>query len=599
MRQMILALLVSSSGLWGQALSSATLNGKYWVHQFVRTMSSGTQVDDQRSLTGTLQFNGAGAYTFTGTRKAGAGAAEAFTSSGTYTMSAIGVMSLTNLQGTGANVNARYAPLAIIGASTEASGVYDLFVAVPAPSGFAVPTLWDGVYRAGGVEFESAASRAMYFTASLGAATVSSPGATGISTSMPVGLQTSPIPTTPLAMNTEGRGQASFFGSGPISLYFGAKSVWGSADGNVLLMTPDAPGTHGLTVAVRALPSATNGTYSGLYWSAGMRHNGARPGSFTGSVKATGIGVALIARRARELEGVTDFTGRADYQIGPDGTGTNLRERLLMGAGGNAFVGSGASTDDLNNYELYFGVRAPTLTAGPAPYLDPYAAVNTASFAPPTNPAAPGQYVDLYGSGLAGASMTATAPFPKTLGGVQVLLNEQPVPIYLITPTVVKILIPQATAPGVAAVKLVVDGKPSNTISLPITATAPGVFSAFQNGIGAGAILRENYSLMTALNPARRGETIQVFLTGLGAVTNPPVDGAVAPSAPFSRVLAGVKAYIRGVEAAVTFQGLAPGLVSLNQMNIVVPPNIPGGTWALAIETSEGFTDQVDVVVAP
>jgi uncharacterized protein (TIGR03437 family) len=225
--------------------------------------------------------------------------------------------------------------------------------------------------------------------------------------------------------------------------------------------------------------------------------------------------------------------------------------------------------------------------------------VNTASFAPPANPVAPGQYVDLYGTGLATNPLTATAPYPVTLGGVQVLVNDKQAPIYIVTPGLIKIVVPQATASGPATVTAIVNGVRSNAIPIVVARSAPGVFSATQNGIGPGAILRANNTVMSQANPARRGETVQVFLNGLGAVTPVVADGVAAPLTTLSFATANVRAYVRGVATLVTFQGLAPGFVSLNQVNVTIPASIPAGIWPLAIETDETFTDQVDVIVSP
>ena len=595
-------LLFTCAAAWAQTLSNASLTGKYFAHQVMRVTANGTAFSDQRSVSGVLQFDGVGGYTFTGTRKVGTAAAENFTSSGTYSMNAIGVVNLSNLQGAGAAVNARFSTAALIGSSTEAGGgLYDLFAAIPAPSAFVLPTFFDGTYRAAGLEFDAAATpvaRATYFTATVGLSSLGTTQVTGIATNFPTGLQQTTMPTSPLLITSDGRGQVQIAGTAITSLYYGNKTVYGSRDGNLLLLVPEATGTHGLTIAVKAITGASNASYSGLYWSAGLRQNGVRPGSFTGTVNSVGNGVSLISRRARELEGVTDFTGLVNYVVTADGTGTNDTQRLALGAGGNVFVDSGASASDPNNYELNVGVRVPPVTTASGPFLNPYGAVNTASFAPPANPVAPGQYVDLYGSGLAAATVTATAPFPAVLGGVQVLVNDRPAPLYIVSPTLIKILIPQATALGAGTLVAVVNGTRSNTIPIVVSRTAPGVFSARQNGIGPGAILRQTGSLMTAFNPAIRGETVQIFLTGLGAVTPAVADGAAASLTTLSVANSNVRAYIRGVPAEVVFKGLAPGIVSLNQVNVTIPASIPGGTWPLAIETDDGFTDQVDLIVA-
>jgi uncharacterized protein (TIGR03437 family) len=128
--------------------------------------------------------------------------------------------------------------------------------------------------------------------------------------------------------------------------------------------------------------------------------------------------------------------------------------------------------------------------------------------------------------------------------------------------------------------------------------SSPGIFTIPPAGTGPGALLHANFTLVNAANPAKRGETILLFLTGLGAVTPTIQDGAAAPSNPLSQVPGDVKVYIGGRQATVLFKGLAPGLAGLYQINLTVPSNAPIGTAIpLAIETPEAFHDMVDIAI--
>src|SRR6185437_1490378 len=103
--------------------------------------------------------------------------------------------------------------------------------------------------------------------------------------------------------------------------------------------------------------------------------------------------------------------------------------------------------------------------------------------------------------------------------------------------------------------------------------------------------LHSDGSLVNASAPARRGEFVSVYLSGLGA-TNPAVnDGAAAPSSePFARITGSVKVFIGGQPvAAPQFAGLAPGFAGLYQLNIQVPVTVDSGEQSLAVQTSEGF----------
>jgi len=92
---------------------------------------------------------------------------------------------------------------------------------------------------------------------------------------------------------------------------------------------------------------------------------------------------------------------------------------------------------------------------------------------------------------------------------------------------------------------------------------------------------------------------VQLFLTGLGAVSPAGRDGAAASASPLSLVTADVKVYVGGRQATVLFKGLAPGLAGLYQINFTIPLNAPTGPGvALAIETPDAFHDMADIPIA-
>jgi uncharacterized protein (TIGR03437 family) len=82
---------------------------------------------------------------------------------------------------------------------------------------------------------------------------------------------------------------------------------------------------------------------------------------------------------------------------------------------------------------------------------------------------------------------------------------------------------------------------------------------------------------VSASSPAKMGETVQLFLTGLGAVSPAVNAGTAAPSAqPFATVLSPVDIFVddsngNSTQATVAYQGLAPGLGGLYQVNFTVP----------------------------
>src|SRR6202035_1854428 len=107
-------------------------------------------------------------------------------------------------------------------------------------------------------------------------------------------------------------------------------------------------------------------------------------------------------------------------------------------------------------------------------------------------------------------------------GGVQVLVNGTAAPMLAVTSDHVSAVVPFGITGANATVAVASGGKQSNVVTVPVGATAPGVFSLTSNGLGPAAILHTDYTVVTTDSPARRGEIVQIFLTGLGAV-NPAV----------------------------------------------------------------------------
>jgi uncharacterized protein (TIGR03437 family) len=238
----------------------------------------------------------------------------------------------------------------------------------------------------------------------------------------------------------------------------------------------------------------------------------------------------------------------------------------------------------------------PTMS-GTGVFIDPQRVLNGANFAV-GYPISPGGFVTLFGSGLGPqtAAVARSFPFPTTLGGVTVSVNGKLAPVYLVSAQQISFIVPYSTT-GTTATVIVNNGTASNPVEVPLAPTAPGIFSLTQNGLGDGAILHANFSAVNEANPASSGEIIQVFLSGMGAVTPTVIEGAAAPSAePLARTTAPMAITIGGRPAEVFYSGLAPGLAGLYQLNVRVP-TLPSGAHSLAVQTLDGFTDMVNVRV--
>lgn len=582
-------------------VSNASVSGSYYFrHVLLVTGPSGATAT---TSAGTITFNGTGGFTCVAQQLVGAAAPVALSGcSGTYNVKSGGVMTLTNPARAGATINARLGIGAIVGASTEAgTNVFDLFLAIPvAPTG-ATNAKLTGAYYVSSLEYpgDIANVRNTNFKITAnGSGLFAESAVFGQARNLNNRLTTQTLPPITYSVASDSTGTITFplaSGSNEVTqLIAGTKNIYVSADGTYFIGGSMTPGSHGMVVGVKA---ASSSSWSGFYYSAGLRLDvdRSRYTSTTSSVNATTSG-AVFGRRTRQSDGVFDTSALITHALASDGSGpfSSTTGRVNISASGNAFSTSGVDILDSFTYELSFGVRMPTMS-GTGVFIDPQRVLNGASFALGF-PISPGGFVTLFGTGLSSQTTTAkTFPFPATLGGVTATVNGKAAPLYLVSPTQISLVVPYSTT-GTTATIIVTNGTASNAVEVPLAATAPGIFSLTQNGLGDGAVLHANNAVVNVDNPAVPGEIVQVFLSGMGAVTPPVIEGAAAPTATLTNVISPVAVTIGGKPADVSFNGLTPGLASLYQLNVKVP-SVPPGAQSLAVQTVEGFTDIVNIRV--
>ena len=210
--------------------------------------------------------------------------------------------------------------------------------------------------------------------------------------------------------------------------------------------------------------------------------------------------------------------------------------------------------------------------------------------------AAPGSYVEIYGSNLAGTSRGwATSDFkgsaaPTSLDGVTVTVNGTPAFISYVSPAQVNIGIPD-DVPTDAAVPVFVSyqGQSSTPAKLALFALQPGFLAPSRFKVGGtqyvaavhadGTFVNSGNIPGTQANPAVAGETLVFYGIGFGPLRQGAVAGQIAGGQ--SAIANTFTMSIGNVPATVPYAGLAPGLVGVYQFNVVVPQNVPAGDQAI------------------
>jgi uncharacterized protein (TIGR03437 family) len=248
-------------------------------------------------------------------------------------------------------------------------------------------------------------------------------------------------------------------------------------------------------------------------------------------------------------------------------------------------------------------------TIGPPPESAPNAFVNAANPAG-GNALAPRSIASLYGSNLAAQIAVAdlAPPLPFTLAGVTMTIANNAVPLFFVSPSQVNFQVPFVGVTGQSLVSLTLaQGASSTTIVVPLKPFAPALFTTNAQGTGQASALIAGTASVAAptgtfpgSRPAKIGEFISIYATGLGDVTNRPGLGAASPSSPLARTIATPVVTIGGVPATVSFSGLAPGFVGLYQINAQIPAATLTGPDIPIVLTVGGVTSNTAAIaVAP
>jgi uncharacterized protein (TIGR03437 family) len=193
-------------------------------------------------------------------------------------------------------------------------------------------------------------------------------------------------------------------------------------------------------------------------------------------------------------------------------------------------------------------------------------AVNAATFAA-GQPVAPGSIASIFGSFTGSQTAQAAAyPLPRTIGDTQVLVDGKAVPLFYVSPGQVNLQLSAAQAAGPALADVRVAGKTVGRAPITIVPMAPGLF----------AVANQDSRVNSADTPARQGEVLQIYGTGLGPATPAVDDGAAALGQPLS-VGVPPNVFLQGKQIVTQFAGLAPGLAGVWQINAVLPDDAPTG----------------------
>ncbi len=318
--------------------------------------------------------------------------------------------------------------------------------------------------------------------------------------------------------------------------------------------------------------------------------------------------------------------------VDPAGLRVGRREALL-------YVRSGGRVTARARLALTARVRI-ALTVQPAagPAVSEHGVVNAAVlsafgerelFGPRLLPVAAGSLVVVRGVNFTGGEAYAAEgfPLPASLGGVTVRFDGLQARLFAVGPQRIETQAPsllgmEALEAGETALATVVVETAQGS-SYPrrftVAAHAPGVFTVSGAGTGQAAALLAGAGALAAprgasgkSRPARAGDVLEIYATGLGPVYPPVADGenSCAPDGVCRADGANValrhtaerpRVSIGGVAVAadgVLFSGLAPTLAAVDMVLVEVPAGIAPSDAAELVIAGGGRASQPGVTIA-
>jgi len=207
-----------------------------------------------------------------------------------------------------------------------------------------------------------------------------------------------------------------------------------------------------------------------------------------------------------------------------------------------------------------------------------------------------GGLVDINGTSLATGSFTAGAPpLPESLGDVCALVNNIPLPLFSVSPGLLKAQLPYIA--GAASLVVHNSGGVSAPFSFSIQGQAPAIYQT--NGV-LQVIRDDDNEPVGFTNPIHPNTALTIYVTGLGLTSPLPPLGTAAPPSPPAVVVTPPTVTLGGVSLAVTSSTLAPGQIGVYTIHVTAPAKVQVAESAPLTVTAGGNSATYNVrVVSP
>ena len=232
-----------------------------------------------------------------------------------------------------------------------------------------------------------------------------------------------------------------------------------------------------------------------------------------------------------------------------------------------------------------------SVAAWAQPVIADNGVMNASSY---TTDVAQGSWFVVFGTGMGPASISVYAgdlPFPTDLSGTSVSFTPASggaavsARLWYTLAAQLAALLPSATAVGAYDLRVTYNGQTSQPKRVNVVDRNFGYATQSQNGAGPaqatyGGLDLNRFTTGTlgqySTRPARPGDTMVLWGTGLGADANSDVNGGSAGD----QTAAGqVKVLVGGIQVTPLYAGRSGGSPGLDQINFTVPANVTAGCF--------------------
>ena len=241
-------------------------------------------------------------------------------------------------------------------------------------------------------------------------------------------------------------------------------------------------------------------------------------------------------------------------------------------------------------------------------YLPQVSGISNAASGSADEPVAPGSVAMIAGSALAEFSGIAPEGEPPiALKSVSVSFDDTEsetsvaAPVFSVGSDQVQVQVPWELA-DISSAKAkvrVMDRYGTAWNSEPFTVqladVAPGIYSFETDGGEVASAAHSDGSYVTASAPASAGQTVTIYMTGTGPLTETVQSGGAATTKVSTSHLPVVS--IGGTEASVSYSGTIVGAVGITQVDFVLPQGLTAGTAELTVTIDDRASNAVDIPV--